>query len=170
MSFGSAGLALTAGGLFSSSRTFAAETTQTEFDTLTNNLLADWCDGMLAHQINDPSDSIRNGALACPSCEHIHGRCWEAVYPFLRMAKVTGEKKYLDTAIKLFDWSKNVSGADGRWTNDLDPKSWQGTSIFGAIALAEAIHYHGDLLSKEQLAAWKKRLDNPYSPALRTAL
>lgn len=106
---------------------------------------------------------VRHGALSCPSCDFIHGRCWEALYPLMRVAKTTGDKKYLDAAIKLFDWSKNVSGADGRWTNDLNPKSWHGTSIFGAIALAEAIHYHGDLLSEEQLAAWKKRLDEGVS-------
>ena len=158
MSLGTAGLSLTAGGFFSSSRSFAAGTSKPDFDTLTANLLRDWCDGMLAHQINDPDDPVRDGALACPSCDFIHGRCWEAVYPFLHLAKVTGEKKYLTAGIRLFDWSENVSGKDGRWTNDLKPGSWHGTSIFGAIALAEAIKYHGDLLTNEQRSAWKKRL------------
>ncbi|MFC7338781.1 hypothetical protein ACFQY0_16415 [Haloferula chungangensis] len=159
LSSGYAGLALAGAGYFGSSRSSAADTGASDFATLTRKLLTDWCDGMLAQQIDDPDDSIRHGGLTCPSCDFIHGRCWEAVYPFLHLAKVSGDKKYLDAGIKLFDWSKNVSGADGRWTNDLNPKSWHGTSIFGAIALAEAIHYHGDLLSDEQLIAWKKRLD-----------
>ena len=143
MSLGYTGLALTGAGLFTASRSFAAGIEGSEYDALTKKLLKDWCDGMLAQQINDPSDPVRHGGLACPSCDFIHGRCWEALYPFMHLAKATGEKKYLTAAIKLFDWSKNVSGSDGRWTNDLNPKSWQGTSIFGAIALAEALHVHG---------------------------
>ncbi|MFK7911974.1 MAG: hypothetical protein AB8F34_15440 [Akkermansiaceae bacterium] len=160
------GLTLTTSGFISGSRIDAASAPTSDFDNLTKSLLIDWCDGMLAHQIDDPGDTIHHGALACPSCEHIHGRCWEAVYPLMRVAKATGKKKYLEAAIKLFDWSKNVSGKDGRWTNDLKPKSWHGTSIFGAIALAEAIYYHGDLLSKDQLVAWKNRLNHAASDYL----
>lgn len=163
LSFSSAGVALTTGGLLTGSRLMADEPklkVETDFSLLTKNLLTDWVDGMMAHQINEPDNPLHDGSLACPSCEHIHGRCWEAVYPFLQVAKASGDKKYLDAAIRLFDWSPNVSGADGRWTNDLNPKSWHGTSIFGAIALAEAIYYHGDLLEENRLNAWKKRLDH----------
>ncbi|WP_411845025.1 hypothetical protein AAFN60_14150 [Roseibacillus persicicus] len=169
LSFGSAGIFLSTGGILTSSLALANDSagkSLSDFDSLSGNLLADWVDGMLAHQIDEPDNPIHDGALACPSCEHIHGRCWEAVYPFLRVAKTTGDEKYLAAAIKLFDWSKNVSGADGRWTNDLNPKSWHGTSIFGAIALAEAIQYHGDLLSEEQLATWKARLEHAASDYL----
>lgn len=170
LSTSSAGLALT-GSFLTATQGLAAESSAigavgSGFDLLTKKLLKDWCDGMLARQINEPNNPIHDGALACPSCEHIHGRCWEAVYPFLHLAKTTGEQKYLTAAIRLFDWSSNVSGPDGRWTNDLDPKSWHGTSIFGAIALAEAIHYHGDLLTEEQLAAWKARLHHAGSEYL----
>ncbi len=169
LSFGSAGIALTTGGLFTSNA-FAADqtssTTDTAFLRLTENLLTDWVDGMLARQIDEPNNPTHDGALACPSCDHIHGRCWEAVYPILRVAKTSGDQKYLDAAVKLFDWSKHVSGEDGRWTNDLNPKSWHGTSIFGAIALAEAIYYHGDLLQEEQVTAWKARLDHAASDYL----
>lgn len=159
MSLGSAGLAVAVGGLWSRARGFAAEAPAGDFDTLTRNLLADWCDGMLKRQIDAPGDPVRHGGLACPACEFIHGRCWEALYPFLHMARATGDQKYLDAAIKLFDWSKNVTRKNGAWSNDLNPKSWKGTTIFGAIALADAIHFHGNLLSEEQLAGWKKRLD-----------
>jgi hypothetical protein len=76
------------------------------------------------------------------------------------MAHVTGKKKYLDAAINVYDWAEhNVSQPDGSWTNDINPKAWRGTTIFGAIALAEALHYHGDLLDEERRAAWTKRLD-----------
>ena len=111
--------ALTAGSGLGGSRLIAAEADAANFDTLTKKLLTDWCDGMLKQQIHAPDDPARHGALACPSCDFIHGRCWEAVYPFLHIAQSTGDKKYLDAGIKAFDWSKNVSRPDGSWANDL---------------------------------------------------
>lgn len=33
------------------------------FDSLSRDLLRDWCDGMLAVQIHDPADPARHGAL-----------------------------------------------------------------------------------------------------------
>lgn len=131
------------------------------YDALSYNLLKEWCDAMITHQVNDPSDSSTHGMLRCPACEPlgiVHGRCWDAVYPFMHMAHVTGEQKYLDAAIAAVEWSNNVSGPDGRWTNDLSPDSWAGTTIFAAIAMAESIHHHGDLLSAALLEQWKQRL------------
>ncbi|VGO13127.1 hypothetical protein PDESU_01681 [Pontiella desulfatans] len=157
MSLGSAGLAFAMSGCKSVSAVGSAD----DFDALTYNLLKDWCDGMMANQINAPSDPKTHGMLTCPACAErgvVHARCHDAVYPFMHMAHATGEQKYLDAAINVMAWSKNVTGDDGRWTNDLPPKSWHGTTIFGAIALAEAIHYHGVILDEETLAAWKERL------------
>ena len=157
MSLGSAGLALAMGGR---ARTLPAGTVD-EYDTLTYSLLKDWCDGMIVNQVNKPSDPKVHGLLECPACKErgiVHGRCHDAVYPFIHMAHATGEKKYLDAAINVMEWSKNVTGEDGRWTNDLPPKSWHGTTIFGAIALAEAIHYHGEILDAATLKKWKERL------------
>lgn len=56
------------------------------FDRLSRDLLRDWCDGMLKVQIYNPADPAEHGALACPACGSIHGRCMDAVYPFLHMA------------------------------------------------------------------------------------
>lgn len=130
-----------------------------EFLSLVRKLLTDWCEGMLSRQIDAPDDSVRHGALSCPSCDFVHGRCWEAVYPFLHLSDTSGDERFLKAAIRLFDWSANVSHPNGAWGNDLNPKSWQGTSIFGAIALADALHYHGGLLEPERAEAWKRRLD-----------
>jgi hypothetical protein len=149
-------------------RAAAAGVSGSEYDLLTRQLLADWCDGMLKHQIDAPDDPTRHGALDCPSCGFIHGRCWEAVYPFLHMARSSGEAKYLDAAIKVYDWAKNVTREDGRWTNGMDPESWAGTSIFGAIALAEALHYHGDLLDDARRKQWTQRLDQAAEGYLST--
>lgn len=47
-----------------------------------------------------------------------------------------------------------VSQEDDSWTVITNPKSWRGISIFGAIALAEALHYHGHILDKATHKAW----------------
>ncbi len=130
------------------------------FQTLVKDLLTDWCNGMLKHQIIEPENPARHGALGCPSCGFIHGRCMDAVYPFMYMADSTGDKKYLDAAILVMNWAENnVSQEDGSWTVIPNPKSWKGISVFGAIALAEALHYHGHLLDNELKTKWLNRLE-----------
>ena len=131
-----------------------------EFLGMVKSLLTDWCDGMLKHQIINPDNLQEHGALGCPSCGFIHGRCMDAVYPFMYMADHTGDKKYLDAAILVMNWAENnVSQEDGSWTVIPNPKSWKGISVFGAIALAEALHYHGHLLDAELKNKWYERLD-----------
>ncbi|WP_442508673.1 hypothetical protein SH528x_000197 [Novipirellula sp. SH528] len=160
LSSASVGFAVSTQLLLSSRTSLAGEAKGSQFDAMTKSLLTDWCDGMIRRQINDPGNPRLHGALACPACSHIHGRCSDALYPFLHMAHVTGDKKYLNAAIDVYDWAEhNVSQPDGSWTNDIDPKAWRGTTIFGAIALAEALHYHGEVLDKERRAAWTRRLD-----------
>lgn len=125
---------------------------------LLENLLKEWCDGMLKMQIYRPQDMALHGALSCPSCSIIHGRCMDAVYPFFHMAHRTGQHKYLDAGIDVFEWSSNVTMPDGSWTVIADPKSWKGITVFGAIALAETLKYHGDLLDKSRRERWLARL------------
>ena len=129
-----------------------------EYILMMQALLKDWCDGMIRVQINDPANTEIDGALGCPACNKIHGRCMDAVYPFLYMADVTGEKKYLETGIKVMEWAENVSNPDGSWTVIPDPTSWRGITVFGAIALAEAIYHHGHLLENERRKKWLDRL------------
>ncbi len=160
MTLGCTGLKCTTGSLLLGSQSVAAEVSEDDFCTLVKNLLAEWCRGMLERQINDPLDPTRHGGLACPSCDFIHGRCWEVVYPFLHMANTRNEPRYLEGAIRAYEWAENnVSQPDGSWSNDMDPTSWRGTTIFGAIAMAEALNYHGDLLDEDRRAAWASRLD-----------
>ena len=131
-----------------------------EFKNMISGLLKDWCDGMLKMQINDPSNLEVHGALGCPSCSHIHGRCMDAVYPFLYMADTTGDKKYVEAAKLVMLWAENnVSQENGAWTVIRNPKSWKGITVFGAIALAEALHYHGDVLDEDTRNAWLIRLE-----------
>ncbi|WP_282040906.1 hypothetical protein [Winogradskyella flava] len=131
-----------------------------EFKNLISGLLKDWSDGMLKVQINNPSNLEVHGALGCPSCSHIHGRCMDAVYPFLYMADKTGDKKYVEGAKLVMTWAENnVSQDNGAWTVISNPKSWKGITIFGAIALAEALHYHGHVLDEDMRTTWTKRLE-----------
>ncbi|WP_139956529.1 hypothetical protein [Flavicella sediminum] len=132
----------------------------TAFQKQSFQLLKVWCDAMLRDQIHDKSKSVEDGALYCHACSTIHGRCNDAIYPLMYMADATGDQKYLDAAIKLMDWSKNVDKPDGSgsWTNDINPKSWNGITVFTAIALGEALHHHGHLLTKKMKKKWEERL------------
>src|SRR5581483_10204835 len=64
------------------------------------DLLKIWCDGLLGQLITDKDPKL-NGALRCPACGVIHGRCHDALYPMMHMARATGDAKYLDAAVKL---------------------------------------------------------------------
>lgn len=121
------------------------------------SLLKQWCDGMLAHQMIKPSDATIHGGLDCPVCKRIHGRCADALYPFMHMAQTTGESKYLEAAIRVQAWSDNMTQPDGSWLNDAGA-TWKGITVFGAIALCDALHYHGDLLDKKTRQRWTDRL------------
>ena len=155
--FAGIGLSLPMAGILNSCKNYPEHSL--EFKNLISGLLTDWCDGMIRVQINNPSNLEQHGALGCPSCLHIHGRCMDAVYPFLYMADVTGDKKYTEAAKLVMTWAENnVSQENGAWTVIRNPKSWKGITVFGAIALAEALHYHGHVLDEETHTAWTKRL------------
>ncbi|MBR5409986.1 MAG: hypothetical protein IK104_04875 [Clostridia bacterium] len=121
------------------------------------SLLSDWGEGMLRLQIDAPADQTRRGALLCPACGRIHGRCHEAVYPLLCLAERTGEGRYLSAAKNLFDWGENMLCEDGAVKNDFE-SGWKGVTAFAAIALHDALKYHGSLLSAPERAAWEARL------------
>jgi hypothetical protein len=122
-------------------------------------LLQSWCDGLLAHQETAIHDPALRGALVCPACAIIHGRCGDAVYPLLRVAHTTGKAKYLEAALLVHEWSEQqVSRADGSWINDVTLSSWKGITVFHSIALAEALHHHGTILDTATRQRWTDRL------------
>ncbi len=121
-------------------------------------LLKEWTDALLACVLNDPIHPSLDGALICPACTAVHGRCHEAVYPLLAMADLSGENKYLDAARKLFKWSSYMLCDDGSLYND-SQSAWNGTTVFSAIALLKALRYHSRLLTAEERAAWEERLN-----------
>jgi hypothetical protein len=122
-------------------------------------LLHTWCDGLLARQLTSLSDPALHGALLCPACALVHGRCGDAVQPLLSIAHTTGDSKYLRAALLVHDWSeRNVSRPDGSWINDVTLSSWQGITVFHAIALGEALHRHGSILDTATRQRWTDRL------------
>ena len=121
--------------------------------------LKTWCDGLVARQVTEFRDPAFYGALLCPACVLIHGRCGDAVYPLLRMAHTTGEAKYVRAALLVHEWSQaQVSRADGSWVNDVTLSTWQGITVFHTIALAEALEHHGVVLDAATRAKWTDRL------------
>lgn len=124
-----------------------------------STLLASWCEGLLQHQIDRPEDSALHGGLMCPDCGFVHGRCADALYPFLSMARQTGEPKWIEAAIRVQKWSDWVSQDDGSFVNDRPGNPWTGITVFGALALGEALHHHGEMLPASARANWTRRLE-----------
>ena len=123
-----------------------------------SDLLQIWCDGLLANQIRGYGPALQGGLL-CPACVLVHGRSGDAVYPLLRMASSSGDSKYLQAALLVYDWSEQqVSRSDGSWINDVTLSSWQGITVFRVVALAEALHHHGTLLDGSTRQRWTERL------------
>lgn len=59
----------------------------------------------------------------------------------------TGDRKYLDAAVRLWEWmERNTSMPDGSWVNDVQISDWKGTTVFSVIAVGEALMRYGDLL------------------------
>jgi hypothetical protein len=154
-------LSATAATALSTGLTFAAEQApqSSPQSNLYAQLLQTWCDGLLVHQETALHDPALRGALLCPACAIIHGRCSDAVYPLLRVAHTTGQAKYLEAALLVHEWSEQqVSRADGSWINDVTLSSWKGITVFHSIALAEALHHHGAILDTATRQRWTDRL------------
>ena len=120
-------------------------------------LLLQWCGGLLRYQLHMPHTPEFDGGLLCPACKMIHGRCTEAVYPLLCAAELTGEERWLTAAKQLFRWGENVRCDDGSLYNDPNSQ-WAGTTVFQAMALHDALTFHGRLLSPAEQSAWEARL------------
>jgi len=122
-------------------------------------LVKTWCDGLLAYQLEEPRHPALYGGLLCPACALIHGRCSDAVYPLLHVAKETGDAKYVRAAQRVYDWSeRQVSRSDGSWVNDVSLQDWQGITVFRAVAIAETLRHDGELLDGETRRRWTDRL------------
>ena len=124
------------------------------------DLLKRWSAGLLALQLDKPGYTGLHGALLCPACGAIHGRCADAIFPFLLMAEKTGDHRYVNASVKLYSWMENnVSMPDGSWLNEITVSAWKGTTVFTVIALAESLIHFGHLLDEPTKKRWTDRLN-----------
>lgn len=121
-------------------------------------LLKELCDGMLRYQIGDMHAAGLDGALLCPACSMVHGRCHSAVHPLLYMARKTGETAYARAAERLLFWSDHMACPDGGLINDTVCE-WKGTTAFSAIAFTEALRDYADLLSDAAVQKLRERVE-----------
>lgn len=125
---------------------------------LTEDLLSEWCEGLLLYQVSKPWDATRDGGLWSPGDRRIMGRSGDAVYPLLWAAQQYQDERFLIAAEKVMKWSLiNVAQPDGSWKNDVQDK-WNGITVFITTAMAQAILHHGDILKKNIRESWLERL------------
>lgn len=117
------------------------------------NLMKFWCDELLKTQLSMP-DPLLDGAILCPGCAVVHGRCADMVLPLVLLYKETGEEHYLTAAKKLIDWTEyNLLSEHKDYRNDLANR-WKGTNIFTSLMLGETLHRFRDVLDKETFEKW----------------
>jgi len=132
-----------------------------EIMALAVSLLEKWCRGLYANQTISPGDALTDGGIYSPGDKAYLGRCADALYPFLWMARHTNDEKYVVAAKKVYAWEQNNCWSDeyGCWYNDPGkPDGWKSISVFGAITKMEAIEHYPDLLGEETIREWKSRL------------
>lgn len=126
--------------------------------SLSRSLSATWATTLLGLQVKDAAQGLDYGGIRCPAFHHIHGRIGDTIYPFMHMARRTGDARYIDASELLFRWMEaNVSQPDGSWLNEKNDK-WKGTTVFTVIALCEALRFHGDLMDASFKSALHDRL------------
>ncbi|RRD93704.1 hypothetical protein EII17_11365 [Clostridiales bacterium COT073_COT-073] len=118
------------------------------------NLLKTWLDALLKYQLSHENMPETDGALLCPACMVVHGRCHDAVYPLIYMAEQTGDPKYLKAAKKLFAWAEHLLCDNGGFYNDAQSQ-WQGITAFSAVALYDILRFHGHFID----AGWKAEIE-----------
>lgn len=120
----------------------------------TFSLMKSWCDNMLQYQITEMKNPLLYGTIICPCCANVHGRIADLVFPLMLLYRETGEERYREAAERLVDWSEyNILCDDGVWKNDVGT-TWKGISAFSAMALGNALHHFGDLLSEFTREKW----------------
>ena len=153
-------LSTTAGalGLAATRKALASPHPSSDLYTLSRSLTSTWAKKLLDLQVLDQSQTQDYGGIRCPTEHIVHGRVGDTIYPFLHMARRTGDHRYIDASVLLFRWMEsNVSQPDGSWLNERKD-SWKGTTVFSVIALCEALHYHGELLDPSFRSAIEARL------------
>ena len=126
---------------------FALPPNASKLYSLCQTLTNQWGQQLLSMQVTDKHRADDYGGIWCPADKAVHGRVGDTIYPFYYLASQTKDSRYLDAAQLLFRWiERRVSQPDGSWLNEPKKGSWTGTTVFMAIALAEALKHHGALM------------------------
>ena len=128
-------------------------------DLAAERLLARWCDGMIAHQLDFPHDRGLHGAMVCSACAYLHGRIGDTVYPFVVQWDRTGDGKYLAAARKAVGWCEaNTLCSDGSYMNDLKTH-WNYITVFSQIAIGRTLRQFGGKLPQD----FRSQLESIYA-------
>ena len=118
------------------------------------DLLKLWCDSLIEYQITEHKNEAFAGGILCPACMGIHGRIGDAMYPFVFVYSVTGDRKYYDCARLLFKWTmKNMLREKGQIINDAQ-SVWYYITVFFNISLGELLHNLKVYIDKEDYDEW----------------
>lgn len=127
--------------------------------SLAFDLIKRWGDGLLAHRVSDPKFEGAYGGILCPACATVHGRNADAILPLMYLTHRTGDKKYQEAAIGLYNWMESkVSMPDGSWVSEIVVSDWTGISVFTAVMLAETLIHFGKMLDVLTKQKWDARL------------
>ncbi len=126
---------------------------------LSQHLVQQWGDALLALQVMDKSHTLDYGGIYCTADQAVHGRVGDTIYPLFYLADKTKNSKYSDAAHLLYEWiERRVSQPDGSWLNEPVAGSWKGTTVFASIALAETLKNHGNLIDTSSKTRISERL------------
>jgi len=126
------------------------------FSAQAEQLLLDWGNALIQLQLAQPRFPTLDGGILCPACAGLHGRSTEMVYPLLRLVKMTGEDHFFDAAIRLQNWWRSTEVPDGEFHQ---PQANNTTNALSeAIALAQSLLFHENLLDFATRKIWRKDL------------
>ncbi|HTD93287.1 MAG TPA: twin-arginine translocation signal domain-containing protein, partial [Chitinophagaceae bacterium] len=154
-----AGAGIGLAGLLKLNATGLANPSGSELFTLSSDLLHTWGTKLLSMQVLDKSQTDNYGGILSPANNKVHGRVGDTIYPFFHLAHKTNDNRYIDAAVLLYRWmEKRVSQPDGSWLNEPQQGSWKGTTVFSAIALAETLKHHGEIMDPSLRSEMEARL------------
>jgi hypothetical protein len=109
-------------------------------------------DALVNLQISQEKDNDC-GAIKCPSCNVLHTRAAEAVYPLAVAFQQTGNSKYLVAAKSLGNWLIRQQWPDGSWKET--PEEWTGTTTDQLLMMILAYQKLQPKLSREEADTWE---------------
>lgn len=112
-------------------------------------------DRIIANQIIDTK--YKNyGAIECPSCNVLHTRAAESVYPLIISYQITNDKKYLNASMILADWLFDQQEKNGSWKET--PEEWTGTTTDQILMLAITYPLIEKFISPAKKDIWKNSI------------